>query len=74
MNSLWHALSDSKASAPRDSFLGRLSPPYPLRPPPFFFPFCPNSESLTYADRCASLKEFNKLKCRGLFFPFFSPQ
>lgn len=42
-----------------DSFMGRL--------------FCPNFESLTYVDQCASLKEFNKLKCRGLFF-FLSEQ
>jgi hypothetical protein len=28
----------------------------------------PNFKSLTYVDQCASLKEFNKLKCRGAFF------
>lgn len=47
-------LEQLNSFALHDSFMGRL--------------FCPNFESLTYVDQCASLKEFNKLKCRGLFF------
>lgn len=62
MNSLWHALSNSTARALHDSFLGRL----------FFF--AQILKSLTYVDQCASLKEFNKLKCRGLFHFFLSEQ
>lgn len=57
----------------RDSFMGRLF--FLSFFLSFFLLFAPKiSKSLTYVDQCASLKEFNKLKCSGLFSFFFFPR